>query len=1243
MIFLLLASILICSDYEGPIDPAGDVSAIRSSYMDGNRVYLYFENTTELSNWEDQGPDYSIWPNDGTGTRMLDGVGLLIGGKVYIVDDGDPTTIDTEVIDDTLQINTTSSLHELYFLQTHYRENMDSDFERNLRWGFYPTFGYFNPSQDYPAMSDDPNTWPTLGWPSAGYDLKWEGYWDGRFGKGVTYADLETYFVANDAMDHEHIKSDEVRYYPRPGTKIQSDATFQENEDWGGLGLRVEVRGFQWNNPLVRDALFWEYNISNISDYNITETSFGYWVDNGIGAEQGYDDEYGYFDTILDLAYSWDENNTGSANVETGIIGFAFLESPGIADDNFDNDNDGIIDESRDNSAGVWYEDPLSGIDDLGNFLDFYNLDEEDLKPHFEGDEDQDWIISEFDEEGNCLRVNDDLGLDGVGPGDLAYDGPDADGTECNGVPDCVTGVGCEPNFNETDVSESDMIGLTTFQLHQIAPCTSNQDVCTDYQTDMSQLWFYNDQMMWETISSDTLMQFTSEESNLVEIFASGIFELKKGQTERISMAELHSFDPLEGLPGEAQNPVALFELKNTVQLIYESDYRFAQPPRMPTLTAEAKDGEVLLTWDSVAESSRDPFLPEDLQYDFEGYKIYRSTDRYFRDAQIITDGYGNNMFYEPIFQCDKVDGITGFSDVTVFGTSYYLGDDTSIKHHFTDRDIINGRTYYYAVVAYDYGLAPSEDILTGIPPSENNALVEIDENEYVISTGPNVAIVQAGAPSAGYIPPEIEIDNNSLKIGTGTIEIEVIADNQIEENTNYILTFDTVTDYVERQDMFNYEAPNYIYTTGFNIFKCSDYIGDNCVAYEANPTYSEKIGFDSYGNPEFSGLNFNENDVCSEFQISDIDCFCVEDVGQSGHSPNIPDEECGYNFNNIGFAYNQAQFPNDPDTVKSHYFLNKSEVVTDVFEGLRITMDPSDYTKKITEGWYQKVTGDPQIILNESTNLEFYHRESRIVPWDFDIIFSDDESFYNQSNENPLEIYFPNKLFDIQDNYISMLEVFEMDENNFNLSYPFYVENMTLGGKMSLIGIETSGDGIFNVWEDKTLVGSVDQDGHWNGTLCEIDFAGIAENQRPGSGDIYSVRFQRPFSNADTLRFSTGDLGRVTEDYLKDDIDDIRVVPNPYVMTNLLEESIYNTDFNQRRMLMFTNLPSKCYIEIYTTSGVLVDRIEVNNSIDNGVAYWDLLTNESLEVAAGMYVYYVKSLVFNNEAEKIGKFAIIK
>ena len=97
--------------------------------------------------------------------------------------------------------------------------------------------------------------------------------------------------------------------------------------------------------------------------------------------------------------------------------------------------------------------------------------------------------------------------------------------------------------------------------------------------------------------------------------------------------------------------------------------------------TAEAGDEHVILSWDDIAESSVDRFLPDSLQNDFEGYKIYRSTDKYFRDAQIITDGYGNPMFYDPIFQCDKIDGIQGFADyATVFGAAYYLGEDTVLN-----------------------------------------------------------------------------------------------------------------------------------------------------------------------------------------------------------------------------------------------------------------------------------------------------------------------------------------------------------------------------------------------------------------------------------------------------------------------------------------------------------------------------------------------------------------------------------
>ena len=114
-------------------------------------------------------------------------------------------------------------------------------------------------------------------------------------------------------------------------------------------------------------------------------------------------------------------------------------------------------------------------------------------------------------------------------------------------------------------------------------------------------------------------------------------------------MAELHSYDPLEGLNSAQHTAPSLYELKKIVQVIYEKDYRFAQPLKMPTLTATAGDGKVILTWDNISDTkTRDPFLGN--VNDFEGYKLFRATDKYFSDAEVITDGYGTPTFHEAHF-----------------------------------------------------------------------------------------------------------------------------------------------------------------------------------------------------------------------------------------------------------------------------------------------------------------------------------------------------------------------------------------------------------------------------------------------------------------------------------------------------------------------------------------------------------------------------------------------------------------
>ena len=1140
---LLLTSFIFSQGkkYEGPNDPAGDIAAEREGYMTGNRVFLYFRNNTELSDWPKV--NVSRWPNNLDGVKMVDGIGLLVGAKIYIKDD--PTTrIDSTVVSDPLVIGDGEGLHKLYFLQTSYREEMDVNPAGTFEYGFYPAFGYMNETSEYPAMSNRPSSWPTDGWPSTGTSTKWPGEWDGRFGRGVIYADMETYFVANDAQDQEYLElPDRVRYYPRGNKKIgeiRDNVTIGKNNPWGGLGLRVEARGFQWNNPQARDAIFWEYNIANISDYDLTEVAFGYWVDNAIGNDGN--DELAYFNTDLDMSYSWDINGVGSGGLPTGTMGFAFLESPGMAYDDIDNDNDGILDEKRDNIATTKVG-PTDGIYDINKFLSFFKLDQLDLKEHWDADEDQDWQDGEDLNNDGVYQITeffgDDIGLDGVAPGELNYTGPDEG--EGNHKPDYVEGVGSEPNFAVTDVSESDMIGLTAFRLFPVPSHAQSN----------SSWWFKNDQAMWELIGENILEEYIDDISNLIEVFASGPFPLYKGRTERISMSELHSYDPLEGLNSPAHTAPALYELKKIVQVIYEKDYRFAQPPKMPTLTATPADGKVILTWDNISDTrTRDPFLGN--INDFEGYKLFRATDKYFADAEVITDGYGTPMFMKPIFQCDLKNGKFGFTDFgLVNGAAYNLGSDTGISHVFVDNNVMNGRTYYYGLVAYDYG-APH--IGPGISPSENNVVVELDEAEEVRSIGKNVAIVTPFKPAAGYVAPDITIDDSNLP-GGGEIEPSILAQSSIKKDHQYQVTFDIDT--IALLPQYDYGL---MYTT--NSIKVTD-LSEGTVIYKETPL-------------KFVGSNL------------------------------IKVDSLGYWTLNTKAPFN-----------------------TDVFDGIQLNVDMPfeqgtyDYANS---GWVQG-SGIMRVVPTI--------RESSYLPWDYHIIFSSDPSVYTTTTSIKTGIR------DAVDNRIRTNEIL------LGQSFGFYVKNETLlkpDGSyvlMDMVVHDVNKNGVFDKSEDKIIVGGMRNDGKWAGTAFVIDFNLASTATYPKSDDIFRVKFSRPFWKDDYLTFTINSYDDIDADSLAKTMDNIRVVPNPYVATNVMETAVSNQFLNQRRSLMFTNVPAQALIKIFTISGVLVDEISINNSPEKGIVHWDMLTREGLEIAAGMYLFHIEALATGDQ--KIGKFAVIK
>jgi hypothetical protein len=52
------------------------------------------------------------------------------------------------------------------------------------------------------------------------------------------------------------------------------------------------------------------------------------------------------------------------------------------------------------------------------------------------------------------------------------------------------------------------------------------------------------------------------------------------------------------------------------------------------------------------------------------------------------------------------------------------------------------------------------------------------------------------------------------------------------------------------------------------------------------------------------------------------------------------------------------------------------------------------------------------------------------------------------------------------------------------------------------------------------------------------------------------------------------------------------------------------------------------------------VDTIEHHDVLEDGSESWDLLSKDGLEIAFGVYIYYLKA---PGIGEKVGKFAVIK
>ena len=395
-------------------------------------------------------------------------------------------------------------------------------------------------------------------------------------------------------------------------------------------------------------------------------------------------------------------------------------------DNMFDDNLNGIIDENR----GLPDQNGIIQYLYLGyKYIDYFT--EEGLNNPLIDEKRDDGIDNDRD----WNPLTDDVGTDGIGPGDPNYPGPDQG--EGDGIP-----TAGEPNFDQTDVDETDMIGLTS---------------CNMY--DWSSVSIYDDENYWQQIIPG-LFSLPPSPGNFELVFGSGYSGLKPGESQRFSTAFLCAYD-LTGLLGT----------KNFISDVYKNNYRLPKSPQVPTLTAAIQNHNVTLTWDDIAEKTPDPVLGDD----FEGYKIYKYVYPALPDV-------------EPIAQYDLINNYSGNSTIPYNNEYFWLGNNSGIQHSWKDSNLVYGKDYYYLITSYDHG-SPDEMIA---PTETNTDFYYISKygEEYVSK---NAVIVRAVDSAGSNYPSKVEHVAGSAE---GIINYEIVDTRLVKRNNTYRITFEDTKDY---------------------------------------------------------------------------------------------------------------------------------------------------------------------------------------------------------------------------------------------------------------------------------------------------------------------------------------------------------------------------------------------------------------------------------------------------------------
>lgn len=594
LLLLVFPSILLQAQSNIPKEYRGTEGAIARGVLEGNNIETNFRNHGEQARWSDR--PWGTWytnrcdrfdegctSKEGT---YIDGIGFIVAGKV---------------VGERIKWGLGDSETTLNPVITNYRQagRRVSPFTGEI-WGWLPLNGFNNTNRidpissrntSIPAISTDGTSWPEF-WPdklNESLDAGWSDSWNGFRGKGLVTGDQETFYVMDDFSDKEYLFDSEIDqphspfplgiYYPSP-----SDSSI------GGLGVQTEVRTFQFNNSLARDILFTQYRTTNMSEKDIDETWTSIIIDSAPTRDNDSNSELRYSESLNAIIFENIDGERGS------IASYAFivLEHSVYEENGIDDDQDGIIDESKFNGPGelitgkatidAYLEANYNMELFRQNYIDLENFPAYQNQSWWTGDEDLDWVAYD-DLNGNGQRDNDepivdDLGKDGLGPDRENYPGPDEG--EGDGIP-----TQGEPNFGEQDMMEAENHGLGNFDLSTRQRYESGDNLRDD-------TWLFN-RINTGSFEEDKMLPSVVEGEPFL-LAGTGSFSLKAGTSSYFTTAIVFA---------ETSDSLAVKVART--RAIYESDYGQSELITLPVSNQEEAQTPDQI---SLSQNYPNPFNP---------------------------------------------------------------------------------------------------------------------------------------------------------------------------------------------------------------------------------------------------------------------------------------------------------------------------------------------------------------------------------------------------------------------------------------------------------------------------------------------------------------------------------------------------------------------------------------------------------------------------------------------------------